>query len=73
MAGYVVNQNVNEVTVEIVNRKGSRIKTVTIAGNDYERLQNGEYYKTTYENYRDGFPPTIGIVLCNGTNYILFN
>lgn len=71
--GYVVNQNIEAVEVDIVNRKGSLIRRVRILGNDYVRLKPGEFYLTTYENYRDGSPPIIGQVLCNGTNYILFN
>lgn len=52
MAGYVVNQNATATVVDIVNRKGSLIRRVTIQANDFERLSPGEYYLATYENYQ---------------------
>lgn len=73
MAGYVVNQNATAVSVDIVNRKGSLLRTVTIEANDYERLRPGEYYLTTYVNSVDSPETRTGQVLCDGTNYILIN
>lgn len=71
--GYVVNQNSTPVNINIVNRKGSLIRTATIEANDYTHLAPGEFYLATYENYQNGSPPSIGLVLHDGTNAILIS
>lgn len=70
---YVVNSTKDAVTVDIVNRKNNLLRTETIQGNDYIRIQKGEYYRTTYQDYSEGSPPRIGLVLCDGTNYFLIS